>query len=81
MSVSRSEMYEYIHNKAQHYHNIETVKPTFSTKLEQHYKTINYPQSKKNKFEPYMREYDIKVENKYLINRLTGISSSKRTEV
>ncbi len=81
-SVNKSEEFLYFQNKARHYDNIKKSKPSVSDKLEYTYlKTINHLPTRKKRLEPYLKEYEVQVENEKLIGRLVNIVKSPRSEV
>lgn len=84
MAINKSEEFLYFQNKAKHYESIRKAKPHVNDQLEKQYRhTIDHsPSNSKNKrLQPYLKHYDIQLENSHLINRLVDITKSKRTEL
>jgi hypothetical protein len=58
MSVKRSENYLYFQNKAQHYHNIQTARPSVQSRLPASLRsTIDHSQHLTNRDLPFNKQY------------------------
>ena len=63
MSINKSEQFLYFQNKAKHYDNIKKAKPTVRDHLQKSYRHTISHEAKKKSIEPYMKEYNKKVQN------------------